>query len=203
MFLKRMPLKYAIVMAGSDIAMNQFQIVSDAPYVYVELADGSQGKIKKSDLANVMNTLIGGLFPKLFSTPSTGDVKGFIIRTAISVAQYRAIRLQCSIGFNQNNMSNENFSVNIKYWGNKFADSRLSKENYSSTICDYIVCYVDNDNTFSFYLNSKYPNHSGGYLMLYVISNVNGNKNQILSMEAVTSEYVMGSHAQENKITIS
>lgn len=203
MFLKRMPLKYAIVMAGSDIAMNQFQIVSDAPYVYVELADGSQGKIKKSDLANVMDTLIGGLFPKLFSTPSTGDVKGFIIRTAISVAQYRAIRLQCSIGFNQNNMSNENFSVNIKYWGNKFADSRLSKENYSSTICDYIVCYVDNDNTFSFYLNSKYPNHSGGYLMLYVISNVNGNKNQILSMEAVTSEYVMGSHAQENKITIS
>ena len=39
--------------------------------------------------------------------------------------------------------------------------------------------------------------------MLYVISNVNGNKNQILSMEEVTSEYVMGSHAQENKITIS
>lgn len=41
-------------MAGDDIAMNQFQIVSDAPYVYVELADGSQGKIKKSDLLNAM-----------------------------------------------------------------------------------------------------------------------------------------------------
>ena len=82
--------------------MNQYQIVTDTNYVYVELADGSQGKIKKSDLANVMNTLIGGLFPKLFSTPSAGNVKGFIIRTAISTAQYRAIRLQCSIGFNQN-----------------------------------------------------------------------------------------------------
>ena len=35
-----------------DIAMNQFQIVSDAPYVYVELADGSQGKIKKETLMN-------------------------------------------------------------------------------------------------------------------------------------------------------
>ena len=35
------------------------------------------------------------------------------------------------------------------------------------------------------------------------ISNVNGNKNQILSMEAVTSEYVIGSHSKENKITIS
>ena len=44
-------------------AMNQCQIVTDTNYVYVELADGSQGKIKKSDLANVMNTLIGGLFP--------------------------------------------------------------------------------------------------------------------------------------------
>lgn len=41
-------------MAGSDIAMNQFQIVSDAPYIYVELADGSQGKIKKEDLVKVI-----------------------------------------------------------------------------------------------------------------------------------------------------
>lgn len=37
-----------------DIAMNQFQIVSDAPYVYVELADGSQGKIKKEDLVEII-----------------------------------------------------------------------------------------------------------------------------------------------------
>ena len=37
-----------------DIKMNQFQIVSGAPYVYVELADGSQGKIKKSNLLSEM-----------------------------------------------------------------------------------------------------------------------------------------------------
>ena len=37
-----------------DIKMNQFQTVSGAPYVYVELADGSQGKIKKSDLLSEM-----------------------------------------------------------------------------------------------------------------------------------------------------
>ena len=119
------------------------------------------------------------------------------------MAQYRAIRLQCSIGFNQNNMSNENFSVNIKYWEYNFTSSSLSRENYSLTICDYIVCYVDDDNTFSFYLNSKYSNHSGGYLMLYAISNVNGNKNQILSVEEITSEYAIGSHSKEKKITIS
>ncbi len=40
-------------MAGSDIAMNQFQIVTDADYVYVEKGN-SQGKIKKSDLVELL-----------------------------------------------------------------------------------------------------------------------------------------------------
>ena len=45
-----MPLKCVIVMAEKqDIAMNQFQIVTDADYVYVEKGN-NQGKIKKSDL---------------------------------------------------------------------------------------------------------------------------------------------------------
>ncbi len=46
-----------------DIAMNQFQMVTDAPYIYVELADGSQGKIKKSDLlSSVLSGNIGGKY---------------------------------------------------------------------------------------------------------------------------------------------
>ena len=49
-----MPLKCKNMAEKQDIAMNQFQIVTDAPYVYVELADGSQGKIKKNDLLNAM-----------------------------------------------------------------------------------------------------------------------------------------------------
>lgn len=49
-----MPLKYKNMAEKQDIAMNQFQVVSDAPYIYVELADGSQGKIKKSDLVEVI-----------------------------------------------------------------------------------------------------------------------------------------------------
>lgn len=43
-----------IMAEKQDIKMNQFQIVSGAPYVYVELADGSQGKIKKSNLLSEM-----------------------------------------------------------------------------------------------------------------------------------------------------
>lgn len=38
-------------MAEQDIKMNQFQVVTDADYVYVE-KENSQGKIKKSDLFN-------------------------------------------------------------------------------------------------------------------------------------------------------
>jgi len=37
-----------------DIAMNQFQVVTDAEYIYVEATNGSQVKIKKSDLLNAM-----------------------------------------------------------------------------------------------------------------------------------------------------
>ena len=33
-----------------DIAMNAFQVVTDVEYIYGETANGSQGKIKKSDL---------------------------------------------------------------------------------------------------------------------------------------------------------
>ena len=44
-----MPLKYKNMAEKQDIAMNQFQIVTDADYVYVEKGS-SQGKIKKSDL---------------------------------------------------------------------------------------------------------------------------------------------------------
>ena len=188
------PIKCVIVMAEKqDIPMNQFQTVTDVAYIYAESSNGSQVKIKKSDLVNIMNTLIGGIFPKLYPTPFIDKVKGFIVKTKISVAQYCAIRLQCSIGFNQNHMGNENFSVNIKFWDNNFSNGDLSKENYFLSICSYVICYVDDDNTFSFYINSMRDNHSGGYLMLYAISNVAGNANQIISMKAVAAEYVVGS----------
>ena len=37
-----------------DIAMNQFQIVTDVMYIYGEKSDSGQGKIKKSDLHNAL-----------------------------------------------------------------------------------------------------------------------------------------------------
>lgn len=52
-------------MAEQDIAMNAFQIVTDAEYIYAETANGSQVKIKKSDL-------LGALFQSRGEVPSKG-----------------------------------------------------------------------------------------------------------------------------------
>lgn len=48
-----------------DIAMNAFQIVTDSEYIYAETANGSQVKIKKSDL-------LGALFQSRGEVPSKG-----------------------------------------------------------------------------------------------------------------------------------
>lgn len=53
MFLKRMPLKCEN-MAEQDIKMNQFQVVTDAEYIYGETANGSQGKVAKNQLENII-----------------------------------------------------------------------------------------------------------------------------------------------------
>ena len=48
-----------------DKKMNQFQQVADAAYVYAELTDGSQVKIKKDDLAKTIGEIMQNtrLFP--------------------------------------------------------------------------------------------------------------------------------------------
>ena len=43
----------------ADKRMNQFTPATDMEYVYAELADGSQVKIKKSDLANILKDYLG------------------------------------------------------------------------------------------------------------------------------------------------
>lgn len=42
-----------------DIAMNQFQVATDAEYIYAEATNGSQVKIKKSDLASALKGYLG------------------------------------------------------------------------------------------------------------------------------------------------
>ena len=71
---------------AEDIKMNQFQVVTDAPYVYVELADGSQGKIKKSDLIS-----------KLLAASELDKIK--IISKSVAVNQKLSLDLKNGLYF--------------------------------------------------------------------------------------------------------
>ena len=68
-------------MAGNDIAMNQFQVITDAAYIYGEAANGSQGKIKKSDLFSILFQDRGNVLDVNDATKS-GTYKGHNIKNA-------------------------------------------------------------------------------------------------------------------------
>lgn len=68
-------------MAGNDIAMNAFTSATDAAYIYAEVANGNQVKVKKSDLAKI----IGKLLPIGNDFFYEGSIKpGQVINTGIN-----------------------------------------------------------------------------------------------------------------------
>ena len=84
-------------MADSDIAMNQFKMVTTAPYIYVELADGSQGKIKKSDLADILFNQVGLYSQNVRKVKSvaSGEILNLGIRGGLVVFSTDAFQTQC------------------------------------------------------------------------------------------------------------
>ena len=71
-----------------DIAMNQFQMVTDAAYIYAEAANGSQVKIKKSDLVEVIRATMPvatgttkGLMPANGIIPISTEQAGDLLNT--------------------------------------------------------------------------------------------------------------------------
>ena len=83
-------------MAGDDIAMNQFQVVTDVEYIYGETANGSQVKIKKSDLftsvfaykgllgsGKDLNTISeNGIYYSAFAENSPKNISGLLLHYA-------------------------------------------------------------------------------------------------------------------------
>ena len=83
-------------MAEQDIKMNQFQVVTDAAYIYAEAANGSQVKIKKSDLFTSvfaykgllssdkdLNTISeNGIYYSAFAMNSPENVSGLLLHYA-------------------------------------------------------------------------------------------------------------------------
>ena len=79
-----------------DIAMNQFQVVTDVEYIYGETANGSQVKIKKSDLFTRvfaykgllredkdLNTISeNGIYYSAFAENSPKNISGLLLHYA-------------------------------------------------------------------------------------------------------------------------
>ena len=79
-----------------DIAMNQFQVVTDVEYIYGETANGSQVKIKKSDLftsvfaykgllgsGKDLNTISeNGIYYSAFAENSPKNISGLLLHYA-------------------------------------------------------------------------------------------------------------------------
>lgn len=152
-----LPLKCKEDMAEKqDIAMNQFQIISDAPYVYVELADGSQGKIKKSDLADVLFNQ-KGLYPQNIRKTKVlapGEIFDFGVKGGLVVLSTTSIQEQCVALFScygeenaiQLISSNERFIIGNRNSNNSSklvlfredsADSCFIKNNWNGNISIY------------------------------------------------------------------
>lgn len=155
-----------------DIAMNQFQIVTDAPYVYVELADGSQGKIKKSDLVEVIRAAMPiathsskGIMSAdqvfyLSETTIIGGVAGgfsnrYKLIGILNYDAYAPFRVNISMG---------SYASTDRY----LIDATLTYYNsamYVSGVCHNRIGYVIKDNKAYVYLKEYAGNSYIGYVI--------------------------------------
>lgn len=85
------------IMADDDIAMNSFAQATDAAYIYAEAANGSQVKIKKSDLADVLFNQ-KGLYPQNIRKTKVlapGEIFDFGVKGGLVVFSTTSIQEQC------------------------------------------------------------------------------------------------------------
>lgn len=90
-------------MAGQDIEMNAFTLATDGAYIYAEATNGSQVKIKKSDLASVLAAQIGlnpknvrkQLIIKPNETIDFGVKGGLIVVNTISLQEQCLVLFSC------------------------------------------------------------------------------------------------------------
>ena len=88
-------------MAGTDRPMNDFALVQDAEYVYGELANGSQVKLRKSDLANVVLNQINLSVNNIRKTVTLNlnDIVDFGVKGGLIVISTLSLQEQCVVLF--------------------------------------------------------------------------------------------------------
>ena len=122
-------------MAGSDIAMNELTTATNAEYIYAEAANGSQVKIKKADLVELIRANM---------SVATQDAKGLMSNNDIIY-----------LGKVQNDLTNAGSSFGYSYDkdGSEIAGPYLSLEGTNGYIFQLKVSARGNELKFRTYHN--------------------------------------------------
>ena len=139
---------------------------------------------------------------KRFKASSGTDNKGYIFRTNLKNVQYNALNIVIHSGITHNGTHNFKTESNIKIWDYEISHHQtisfgVDNNNYSP---QYMVVFVDSDNTISLYLHIT-SNLAGGVFKA-ALFDIDA-KNRITDIFVQTVEYQMGSHEKELKIPFS
>lgn len=128
---------------------------------------------------------------------SSGYNAGIIFKTNIPIEQYIPIRVEIQSGMTQNDIHNFTVVSNIKFWDYNFAKHDTRSFGSGGSSPDYMVLFIDDDNTVSLFLSIK-SNIANG---LFIAGIFNRNlRNCITGLTVQSVEYSMGSHEKEMKI---
>ena len=162
-FLNIMFLSYLLPEKGTsmaekkDVPMNTFPQVTGAEYIYAEAADGSQVKIKGSDLANVIKALIP-TFGFVTYYPDFGRWR-CILDMDLNGEHFLAFLYS---GGSYTNAEACCFIVNIMKGANK--EVTATRISGNSAIGQVFFCYKFSGNNLKIWINGTYS-ASGGALI--------------------------------------
>lgn len=131
-----------------------------------------------------------------FSTAS-GTNKGYIFKTNLSIEKYQSINIEIHTGQTNNNVHNFKMESNVRIWDYVIVEHNTIAFGVSTLSPQYMVVFVDSENTISIYLHIT-SNVFGGAFKA-AIFDLNG-INRIIDISAQTSEYQIGSHEKELKV---
>ena len=186
----------------ADKKMNQFTTATDGAYIYAEASNGSQVKISKDSLLNLLRNELGPIL-RSFMMVSTNNRTGLIIKTSIPLKQYDGIRLEVSFGCGQNGFQAEHFIVTCRIWDYIITDMRVARMNYSPTVCKLGYVYIEDDDTISFYIDTGDSNQSFSNILISITESSSRSFNNIKSVAFAEQKYVEGVHSNEAKFVIS
>ena len=137
---------------------------------------------------------------KRFKASVGTNNKGYIFRTNLVHTQYLTLNIVIHSGITHNGTHNFKMESNVKIWDYEISQHKTISFGVDSFSPQYMVVFVDSDNTISLYIHVT-SNLAGGVFKA-ALFDIEA-KNCITGIFVQTVEYQMGSHEKELKIPFS